>query len=139
VTPEDNQSVGTLAQLAAVFVAGGVGATLRVLLSGRLEQALVERLPYAGVLIVNLLGCLAIGVAAAAINSAHWRNIVLGGLIGGFTTYSAFALFTVDLIGQQRWGILATQILAHLIGGVVCVWLGFWLARALGLGQQLLQ
>lgn len=129
---QDDQSVGTLAQLAAVFVAGGIGATLRVLLSGRIEPLLVERLPYAGVLIVNLLGCLLIGVAAAAISASHWRNIVLGGLLGGFTTYSAFALFTVDLLGQQRWGILAAQVLGHLVGGVACVWLGFWLARALG-------
>jgi CrcB protein len=134
------QSVSTLAQLAGVFVAGGVGACLRVLLSGRVEQALVERLPlsagWAGVLVVNLLGCLAIGFAAAAISATHWRHIVLGGLLGGFTTYSAFALFTVDLLGQQRWGILATQILGHLVGGVACVWLGFALARALGLGVQ---
>jgi CrcB protein len=123
-----------------VFVAGGVGACLRVLLSGRVEQALVERLPHsagwAGVLVVNLLGCLAIGLAAAAISATHWRNIVLGGLLGGFTTYSAFALFTVDLLGQQRWGIVATQILGHLVGGVACVWLGFALARALGLSVQ---
>lgn len=134
-----NQSIGTLAQLAGVFVAGGVGACLRVLLSGRIEQVLVERLPYAGVLVVNLLGCLAIGVAAAAISASHWRNIVLGGLLGGFTTYSAFALFSVDLLSQQRWGILAAQILGHLVGGVACVYVGFWLARALGLSLHPLQ
>jgi CrcB protein len=130
---EDDPSVGTLAQLAAVFVAGGIGATLRVFLSARVEPLFVDRLPHASVLLVNLLGCLLIGVAAAAISASHWRHIVLGGLLGGFTTYSAFALFTVDLLEQQRWGILATQILGHLVGGVVCVWLGFWLARALGL------
>lgn|SRR5690606_10904236 len=121
-------------QLVGVFLAGGTGATLRVLLSGRVEQALVERLPFAGVLVVNLLGCLLIGVASAAISATHWRNIVLGGLLGGFTTYSAFALFSVTLAEDQRWGALATQIGAHLVGGVVCVWLGFWIARLLGFG-----
>ena len=122
------------AQLIGVFIAGGSGATLRVLLSGRVEQALVERLPFAGVLAVNLLGCLLIGFASAAISATHWRNIVLGGLLGGFTTYSAFALFSVTLAEGQRWGALATQTVAHLVGGVVCVWLGFWVARLLGLG-----
>ncbi|PRQ03390.1 putative fluoride ion transporter CrcB [Enhygromyxa salina] len=131
---EDSPSIGTAAQIAAVFVAGGTGATLRVLLSGRIEQALVERLPYAGVLVVNLVGCLLIGFASAAITTTHWRNIVLGGLLGGFTTYSAFALFTVDLVGQQRWGVLGAQLGAHLVGGVLCVWAGFWAARAFGLG-----
>lgn len=119
-------------QIAAVFMAGGLGATLRVLLSGRIEQALVTRLPYAGVLIVNLIGCLLIGFAAAMITTAHWRNVVLGGLLGGFTTYSAFALFSVELIEQQRWAVLAVQLGVHLIGGVVCVWLGLMAARAFG-------
>jgi fluoride exporter len=131
---EESQSVGTVAQIAGIFVAGGTGATLRVLLSGRIEAALAERLPFAGVLIVNLIGCLLIGVAAAAISTTHWRNIVLGGLLGGFTTYSAFALFSVTLAEQQRWGVLASQIGAHLVGGVACVWAGFWIARLLGLG-----
>lgn len=129
---EDSESVGAVTQLAAVFVAGGTGATLRVLLSGRLEAALADRLPFAGVLIVNLLGCLLIGLASAAITTTHWRNIVLGGALGGFTTYSAFALFTVTLAEEQRWSVLATQIGAHLVGGVVCVWAGFWIARSLG-------
>lgn len=118
-------------QLAGVFVAGGIGAVARVLLSGRIEQALLERLPHAGTLIVNLIGCLLIGLAAASISAPHWRHIVLGGLLGGFTTYSAFALFSVTLAEQQRWGILAAQIGAHLVGGVVCVWAGIWLGSIL--------
>ena len=126
------QQVSTSAQLAGVFFAGGVGALARVLLAGRIEQALVERLPFAGVLIVNLLGCLAIGLAAATISAGHWRNIVLGGLLGGFTTYSAFALFSLTLIEQQRYGVLVVQVLGHLLGGVACVWAGFGLARVLG-------
>jgi CrcB protein len=136
---ESEQGVGTLAQLAAVFVAGGIGATLRVVVSARIEPLLVERLPHAGVLIVNLIGCLLIGLAAATISAQHWRHIVLGGLLGGFTTYSAFALFTVDLLGQQRWGILAAQVLGHLVGGVACVCAGFWLARVLGLSAHSMQ
>lgn len=117
-----------------MFLAGGTGATLRLLLSGRVDPLVAERFPHGGVLLVNLLGCLLIGFASASISSSHWRNIVLSGLLGGFTTYSAFALFSVGLVGQQRWGVLAVQITSHLIGGVLCVWAGFWLARAFGLG-----
>ena len=128
----DSQGLGLAAELSAVFVAGGVGATLRVLLAGRIERALVEQLPFAGVLLVNLLGCLLIGFAAVIVAGGSARNIVLGGLLGGFTTYSAFALFTVDLAGSGRWGVLAIQIAAHLVGGVLCVWAGMAGARALG-------
>lgn len=117
----------------AVFVAGGLGALARVVLAGLLEPRLVERLPHAGVLIVNLLGCLLIGFAALALTSGPWRTIVLGGLLGGFTTYSAFALFSVELAQSARWGILAAQLGLHVGGGIACVLLGAALARVLGL------
>lgn len=122
-------------QILGVFLAGGVGATLRVLLSGRIEAVLVERLPNAGVLSVNLMGCLLIGLASASISTPHWRSIILGGLLGGFTTYSAFALFSVDLMEQQRFGVLAVQLASHLIGGMLCVMAGMWVAQLLGLAN----
>ncbi len=118
--------------MAAVFVAGGLGASLRVALASWLEPLVVARLPHASVLLINLLGCLLIGFAAVALSQAHWRMIVLGGLLGGFTTYSAFALFSVDLGQAGRWAVLAAQIGLHLVGGVASVLLGGWLARALG-------
>lgn len=129
---DETRTFSMAAQLAGVFVAGGAGAVLRVVLATRIEQSLVERLPFAGILIVNLIGCLLIGVASASITADHWRNIVLAGLLGGFTTYSTFALFTVTLAEQQRWSIVAAQIGGHLIGGVLCVCVGLWLASALG-------
>jgi len=130
---KDSESISRFAEMLGVFLAGGLGASLRMLLSSWLEDSLGERLPFSGVLVVNLLGCLLIGFASAAITTAHWRNIVLGGALGGFTTYSAFALFTVTLAREQRTGVLLTQVGAHLIGGVLCVWAGFALAKALDL------
>ncbi len=129
---EASAGMGTASQMAAVFVAGGLGASLRVALASWLEPLVVARLPHASVLLINLLGCLLIGFAAVALSQAHWRMIVLGGLLGGFTTYSAFALFSVDLGQAGRWAVLAAQIGLHLVGGVASVLLGGWLARALG-------
>lgn len=127
--------LGPLGQWLAVFVAGGLGAAARVALAGLLEPRLVERLPHASVLIVNLLGCLLIGFAAVALTSAPWRAIVMGGLLGGFTTYSAFALFSVELGQAGRLGVLAAQLGLHGLGGIACVLLGMALARALGLAS----
>ncbi len=120
-------------QWVAVFIAGGLGAALRVGLASWLEPHLAARLPHASVLVINLFGCLLIGFATVALSQAHWRVIVLGGLLGGFTTYSAFALFTVDLGQAGRWGVLLAQVSLHVVGGVACVLLGSALARALGL------
>lgn len=122
-------------QMMLVFLAGGAGATLRVLLAAAVEKGLGDRLANVGVLSANLLGCLLIGFFAALLPTGPWRTVVLGGLLGGFTTYSAFALFTVELAQGQRYGVLATQIGVHLIGGILCVLAGLWLARATGLAS----
>jgi len=132
---DETQRMGMPTQLAGVFVAGGFGVSARVLLASLIEPALPEHLVFTGILIIDLIGCLIMGVASAAISAAHWRNIALGGLIGGFTTYSGFALFSVGLAEQQRFGLLAIQVAVQLIGGVACVWAGVWCARALGFGK----
>lgn len=121
-------------QLMFVFVAGGAGATLRVLLAAAVERGLGDRLPNVGVLAANLIGCLLIGAASVAVASGPWRTVWLGGLLGGFTTYSAFALFSVELAEHGRYGALTGQLALHLVGGVGCVLLGAALARAAGLG-----
>lgn len=119
-----------------VFLAGGTGALLRVLLSASVESSLGERLPSVGVLAANLIGCLLIGAAAAAIPEGEWRTIVLGGLLGGFTTYSAFALFKADLIAQGRYDVLGIQLGLHLVGGVLAVLAGMHLMRLVGLAVK---
>ncbi len=121
-------------EAALVFMAGGLGATARVLLQAWVDAAWAERLAHVGTLSANLLGCLAIGFLAVALVSPLWRWVVLGGFLGGFTTYSAFALFSVGLVESGRWGTLSVQLALHLVGGMAAVWIGAKLARALELG-----
>lgn len=113
-----------------VFLAGGVGATLRVVLAGLIDARWSARLPHVGTLVVNMAGCFAIGVAAAAIPPGTARTAVLGGLLGGFTTYSAFALFSYELLRDQRLGVMLGQIGLHLVLGIVCAAAGMALGRA---------
>jgi CrcB protein len=124
----------TIRDLVWIFVGGGFGATSRVLLAGAVDRLLDARLPHAGVLAANLIGCLLIGFFAAVLPPGTTRNAVIGGVLGGFTTYSAFALFKVELIGDGRWGILGIQLLGHVVGGILLVMLGAWVARVSGLG-----
>lgn len=108
-----------------LFAAGGLGACLRHVLALRIDARLgPEALPYAGTLAVNLLGCLAIGALAAWLSPGPLRTIVLAGLLGGFTTYSTFALLTVELTVSARWSPLGWQLGLHLIGGMAMVALG---------------
>ncbi|HWB73861.1 MAG TPA: CrcB family protein [Nannocystaceae bacterium] len=114
--------MGTAQQLIGVFVAGGLGACLRVGLAALIDDR-QPRIPL-GTLVVNLLGCLAIGLAATLLVRAPWRNIVMGGLLGGFTTYSSFALVSWELLRADRLGATVLLVAAHVIGNMLAITLG---------------
>lgn len=123
-------------EVVAVFVAGGAGAVCRLVLSSALDERawrlpIVGALPQLGTLMVNLLGCFAIGVLAATVPRGPWRTIVGAGLLGGFTTYSAFALLTFESLAAGRWVTLVAQCTGHLVGGVLAVALGWSLGGLL--------
>ncbi len=122
----------TWPQWLGLFAAGGAGACLRFVLGARVDVALAQRLPHVGTLAVNLLGCLAIGGLAAALSPGPLRTITLVGLLGGFTTYSSFALLSVELAGAGRWGPLCLQLGAHLLGGMLMVVVGAAVVGLLG-------
>lgn len=113
---------------AGLFAAGGCGACLRYLLALRVDRVAAQALPHAGTLVVNLAGCLAIGALAAVLPPGTGRTVALAGLLGGFTTYSTFALLSVELLQAGRWGALGLQLGLHVGGGALLVALGAWLA-----------
>lgn len=112
-----------------VFVAGGLGASLRFVLAARVDQVLATRLGGIGTLLVNLLGCLLIGLFSQVLAKGPIKTAVLTGLLGGFTTYSAFALMTLEMWTNGRHGTFAIQVCVHLIGGLICAGLGVWIGR----------
>lgn len=122
----------SLKEMFWVFAAGGTGASLRVALVPFLDARLGHVLPSVGTLLVNVLGCFLIGVGAGALPSGPLRPILLGGLLGGFTTYSAFGLLKVELAQDARYGAFAAQVLLHVAVGLTAVWLGLALGRAMG-------
>lgn len=123
-----------LREFAMVFAAGGTGAALRVWLGAMVDARLGDRLASVGTLSANLLGCLLIGLCSVALTNPLARMVVMGGFLGGFTTYSAFALFSVEFVAGSKWETLATQLGLHLVGGMLCAYGGIQLARAIGLG-----
>jgi CrcB protein len=90
-------------------------------------------------LVVNLLGCLLLGallgtLAARAVEPAWARPFVAVGVLGGFTTYSAFALEVVALGEAGRVGAAAGYVTASVLGGVLAVAAGAAWARARAAG-----
>ena len=91
-----------------VAVGGGVGSVLRYLTSGLAARWLGLDFPY-GTLIVNVTGSLLIGVVQALAEEAAVlpepaRLFLSAGVMGGFTTYSAFSYETMRLIELDALG-----------------------------------
>src|SRR5688572_29077473 len=88
----------------AIGVGGALGSIGRHGVNRLLQQhAAAIQFPLATV-VVNVLGCCAIGVLAGLVASGqlpmriHWREFVFVGVIGGFTTFSTFGLDTITLL-----------------------------------------
>jgi fluoride exporter len=85
-------------------------------------------------LLVNLVGCLAIGVLLAVLlerfpDSRRLRPFLAVGVLGGFTTYSTFAVDVVELTGAGRAPLAVAYVLASVLGGVFAVVVGLTIGR----------
>jgi len=113
-----------------VFALGGVGAVMRVAIASAIG---LRMFPWA-TLLVNVAGCLAIGVlhewlSARTALSPLWRPALIGGLLGGFTTFSAFGLETWELLESGRALAAVVYALGSVALGVASVLAGIVLAR----------
>lgn len=87
-----------------------------------------DRFPL-GTLSVNVLGCLIVGVLAGTaeryeVLGADARLFLFTGLLGGFTTFSAFGLETVHLIRRGDLGFAVLYAGGSVVLGIAAVWLG---------------
>lgn len=112
-----------------VGLGGFVGAAARYKLGGFVfHHAAQWKFPLSTFL-VNLLGCLIAGLLAGLVEkhdmlSAELRILLFTGILGGFTTFSAFGLETVSLL-QSREPLVATlYVLASVVCGIAVLWLG---------------
>ena len=113
-----------------IFIGSGLGATARYILSLQLHST-DSKIPY-GILTANLLGCLLIGIIYGLVKSHHptWISpLAITGFLGGFTTFSTFALDTQKLIQSGNLTLAITYILTSLIGGIALCFLGYYLAQ----------
>jgi CrcB protein len=116
--------MNALSSWIAVGLGGALGAMARHGVSLAAVRALGPNFPW-GTLTVNVAGGFAMGLFAAWMSArdphALARSFVAVGLLGGFTTFSAFALEAVTLWRDRSAGIAATYVLASVllsIGGL---------------------
>ena len=110
-----------------VGLGGFIGSVARYAVSVGVAAAPADRFPWA-TFAVNLLGCLLIGLlvgaSAKASVSDPVRLFFVTGILGGFTTFSAFGLESLTLLRRGDTGLALVYILGSVLVGIAAVWLG---------------
>lgn len=118
--------------LLLVMAGGAIGTAARYLTGRAMTAALGPDWPW-GTLTVNLVGGLLMGLLAGTLarlgSSESWRLLLGVGLLGGFTTFSAFALDAATMI--ERGALLGAfgYALVSVTGAIAAVFAGLALAR----------
>jgi CrcB protein len=116
-----------------VALGGAVGSVARYKISGYVLHHTIDwRFP-AGTFAVNVLGCLVAGILAGLAEkhdllSADARLLLFTGLLGGFTTFSAFGLETMYLVRRGDFAIAGANVLLSVVAGLLALFLGLGLA-----------
>lgn len=122
-----------LKTLILVGFGGGVGSILRYLIGMYLYRHFPAAFPW-GTWMVNVLGCFLIGLFVAIFDRSaglnpEWRQLLVVGFCGGFTTFSAFSLESLSLL-QNNQAIAAFLYMGtSIIVGFSATTLGFFLMK----------
>lgn len=117
-----------------VMIGGAFGALLRYEVGRIALQRLDPGFPW-GTFIVNLTGGLLMGALAGFMfgrtphDQGLWMFVGVG-LLGGFTTFSAFSFDMFAMLGQGRVVLAALYAAGSVVGSLALLFAGFWLARA---------
>jgi CrcB protein len=123
--------------LLAIAVGGGTGALLRHFANHVVQTQFGADFPL-GIFLVNITGCLTIGLFAGLVASTRihvgevGRAFVMVGMLGGFTTFSSFGLDTFTLARGGHLGPALFNAVGQLVFGLAAVWAGYAVAH---LGQ----
>lgn len=134
-------ALSSLSATALVALGGAIGAVLRYQLGRLLTHLLgpqaVTAFPWA-TLAVNLLGSFAVGLLAGwlarygagdSLDTDQWRLFVGVGLLGGFTTFSAFSLELMMLIERGQPGLAFIYAAVSLLAGLTALYVGLIVTR----------
>ena len=118
----------------AVGIGGAVGSVLRYGVGVATNRLMGDTVPYATAA-VNVLGCLIAGLLLGAVDSSRVdlspanRAFLFAGVLGGFTTFSSFALDTLILTRNGAGGMATVNLIAQLGLGILAVFAGYSLSK----------
>lgn len=120
-----------------IAIGGALGSVARFWLSGVAANKVGETFPW-GTIVVNVSGSFLIGIFAALCGPggklsghADLRDLLIVGICGGYTTFSAFSIQTLDLMRQGHWLGATGNVLASVLACLAAVWLGHLLGSAM--------
>ena len=128
--------INTYMKLAlTVGIGSFIGGMLRYLISMWIHERVVVKFPL-GTLLVNIIGCLLIGMVFEYFSKSNadrqWLLFATTGILGGFTTFSAFSFETVTMVREGQLTTALGYILASVVIGLAATYGGIVLARSLG-------
>ena len=105
-----------------VMLGGAIGAALRFHVGGVTMRAFGPAFPW-GTLMVNVSGGLAMGLLAGTLarvgsHNEPWRLFLAVGLLGGFTTFSAFTIETFGMIERGQYVLASAYVVASVAGAL---------------------
>lgn len=123
-----------------VFIGAGIGGALRHGVNGLALRLAGPDFPY-GTMAINIVGCFVMGLVAGYFTyrggsgifgqmSQHWRLFLTTGILGGFTTFSAFSLDFAMLWERGTVAGAAAYVLVSVVGSLVAVFAALGVARA---------
>ena len=122
-------------EIALIATFGALGALARYGTNVLAARLLGDGFAF-GTLAVNVVGCFLLGLVVAVANQqvpnhALWRAALGVGFLGALTTFSTFGFETFVFLEKQRYALAALNISANLLIGLLCVWAGMALGRAI--------
>ena len=124
-----------MGKLFLVGAGGFLGAVARYGLGGLVHRIFHGTFPL-GTLVVNVSGCLAIGVLTTVLEERgalgpNARLFLMIGILGGFTTFSSFGYETLALARHDSPALALGNVASNVLLGLAAVWLGWAVTRTL--------
>ncbi len=119
--------------LLLVGLGGGIGSIARYLCQRWFADVYTHSFPW-GTFAVNITGCFLIGIFWGISfrgfdNNEQWKLLLMTGLCGGFTTFSAYSLEGIGLLREQKFALFFTYIAASVLLGLLATYAGMKLTR----------